>query len=150
MPSNDRVDVFHWVSAYDPSPLSGTRKIGLLHARMDGLQCSQERDKLRGEFLQGRYLRSEERVSSSSRLRQKEESGEARRLQFIRDVRVPYGRGDTVIDLEVEACIGVPGGVLSVSGGLIKCMEFLTDIRGGSRDSSEGAPMSDGYVGYKR
>lgn len=79
---------------------------------MDGFQGSQKRDELWGEFLERRYLRSKEGVSTSSRLRQKEESGEARWLQLIRDVRVPDSRSDTVVDLEIEACIGVPIEVL--------------------------------------
>src|ERR1700709_2024177 len=100
--SDDGMDSFHWIPPDGAPSFTRARKVGLLDAGMYGLEGAQERDELGGKLLQGLNLRRKQCIASGLGLGEKEERGEARWLQFVRDIGVPDGRSDAIIDLEVE------------------------------------------------
>lgn len=112
MLSDDWVDIFYWVSPNNSSSSSRPGEISLLDTGMHCLERTQECDEWRGELFQRRDLRREQSVSTRLRLRQEEESRQSRRLELVRDICVPDCRGNAVIDLKVEARIGIPGNTM--------------------------------------
>jgi len=104
---NNRVDVLHRISTYHTPSLPRSRKLSLLHTRMNRFERAQESHEWRRQFTQGGDLGCEESVSTGGWLTKKEEGGETGWLEFVGDVRVPDGRCDAVRVFEIERSVFV-------------------------------------------
>lgn len=104
---DDGMDVLDGFSAHDAAAFARAGEIGLLNARVDGSQGAEERDELGGQLLQGRYLGREEGVPARLGLREEEEGRQARRLQLVTYIRMPYGGCYAVADFKVESRVSV-------------------------------------------